>query len=172
MTWKLYAVVSAGAFVATYLMSSPPNDLARSPSSAAPSAARQSAVGSDIEELADRLQRQRTAVNYRSPGRDLFRFQPRPVRPPVVSPAPIPLAEAPAPAPAPVLPLLTLSGIATDMVDGEPRRSAILSAPTGVLIVREGESVAGLYKVMAIGDESVELEAAADGSHRTLSLGR
>ena len=26
MTWKLYAVVSAGAFVATYLMSSPPND--------------------------------------------------------------------------------------------------------------------------------------------------
>jgi hypothetical protein len=67
---------------------------------------------------------------------------------------------------------LTLSGIATDMVDGEPRRSAILSAPTGVLIVREGESVAGLYKVMAIGDESVELEAAADGSHRTLSLGR
>lgn len=170
MTWKLYAVVSAGAFVATYLVSAPPHDPARSPSSAAPSSARQSAVGSDIEQLADRLQRQRTAVTYRTPGRDPFRFQPRPVRPPVVSPAPIPPAEAPAPAP--VLPLVTLSGIATDLVGGEPHRSAVLSAPAGVLIVREGESVAGLYKVVSISDESVELEATADGSHRTLRLGR
>jgi hypothetical protein len=172
MTWKLYAVVSAGAFVATYLMSSPPNDVARSTTSAAPSAARQSAAGADIEQLADRLQRQRTAVNYRTPGRDPFRFQPRPVRPPVVSPAPIPLAETPAPAPAPVLPLLTLSGIATDVVGGEPQRSAVLSAPAGVLIVRVGESVAGLYTVVSISDESVELEATADGSRRTLRLGR
>lgn len=170
MTWKLYAVVSAGAFVATYLMSSPPNDRARSTTSAAPAAARQSAAGSDIERLADRLQRQRTAVNYRTPGRDPFRFQPRPVRPPVESPAPIPLAETPAPAP--VLPLLTLSGIATDVVGGEPQRSAVLSAPAGVLIVRAGESVAGLYTVVSISDESVELEATADGSRRTLRLGR
>ena len=170
MTWKLYAVVSAGAFVATYLMSSPPNDVARSPASAAPSSARPSAVGSDIEQLADRLQRQRTAVNYRTPGRDPFRFQPRPVRPPVARPAPMPLAEAPAPAP--VVPLITLSGIATDVVGGEPQRSAVLSAPAGVLIVREGESVAGLYKVVSIGDESVELEGTTDGSRRTLRLGR
>ena len=170
MTWKLYAVVSAGAFVATYLMSSPPNDRARSTTSAAPAAARQSAAGSDIERLADRLQRQRTAVNYRTPERDPFRFQPRPVRPPVVSLAPIPLAETPAPAP--VLPLLTLSGIATDVVGGEPQRSAVLSAPAGVLIVRAGESVAGLYTVVSISDESVELEATADGSRRTLRLGR
>jgi hypothetical protein len=170
MTWKLYAVVSAGAFVATYLVSSPSNDLARSTESAAPSVARQSAAGSDIEQLAERLQRQRTAVSYRTPGRDPFRFQPRPVRPPVVSPAPITVAEAQAPAP--VLPLITLSGVATDLVGGEPQRSAVLSAPTGVLIVREGESVAGLYKVVSISDESVELEATADGSRRTLRLGR
>ena len=58
------------------------------------------------------------------------------------------------------------------MVGGEPQRSAVLSAPAGVLIVREGESVAGLYKVVSISDESVELEATADGSHRTLRLGR
>ena len=171
MTWKLYAVVSAGAFVATYLMSSPPSDPAPAPSPVASSSARQSAAGSDIEQLADKLQRRpRTTVNYRTPGRDPFRFQPRPVRPSVASPAPMPVAEPPAPAP--VLPLFTLSGIATDMVGGEPQRSAVLSAPAGVLIVRQGESVAGLYKVVSIGDESVELEAMADGSRRTLRLGR
>ena len=172
MTWKLYAVVSAGAFVATYLMSSPVTEQARATPAAAPASARQSAAGSDIVELADQLQRrQRTAVNYRTPGRDPFRFQPRAVRPPVVIAAPA-VAEAPAPPPAPPLPLLTLSGIATDMVGGQPQRSAVLSSPVGVAIVREGESVAGLYTVVSIGDESVELESTSDGSRRTLRLGR
>jgi hypothetical protein len=46
----------------------------------------------------------------------------------------------------------------------------VLSAPAGVLIVREGESVGGLYKVVSIGEESVELEATADGARRTLRL--
>ena len=170
MTWKLYAVVSAGAFVATYLVSSPVTEKARATPAAAPASARQSAAGSDIVELADKLQRrQRTAVNYRTPGRDPFRFQPRAVRPPVVIAAP---AVVEAPAPPPPLPLLTLSGIATDMVGGQPQRSAVLSSPVGVAIVREGESVAGLYTVVSIGDESVELESTADRSRRTLRLGR
>jgi hypothetical protein len=38
--------------------------------------------------------------------------------------------------------------------------------------VREGESVAGLYTVVSIGDESVELESTADSSRRTLRLAR
>jgi hypothetical protein len=42
--------------------------------------------------------------------------------------------------------------------------------PSGVLIVREGESVAGLYNVIAIGEDSIDLEATADGSRRTLRL--
>jgi hypothetical protein len=167
MTWKLYAVVSAGAFVATYLMSSPAKDLARSTPSKAPVSARQTAAGSDIQELAEKLHRRlRADTNYRTPGRDPFRFESRPARPPVVSRAPS--APVDLPPPPPVLPPLTLSGIATDMVGGAPERSAVLSAPAGVFIVREGESVAGLYKVVSIGDESVELEATADGSHRTL----
>ena len=171
MTWKLYAIVSAGAFVATYLVSSPVTDQARSTASAAPASARQSEAGSDIEKLANRLEMRRpTDVSYRTPGRDPFRFQSRPVPPPVASAAPPAFVAAPAAAPAPVIPLLTLSGIATDMVDGQPKRSAVLSAPAGVLIVREGESVVGLYTVVSISDESVELEATADGSRRTLRL--
>jgi hypothetical protein len=71
-----------------------------------------------------------------------------------------------------VLPPVSLSGIASDTADGSPKRSAILSVPAGVLIVREGDSVAGLYKVLSVGEDSVELEAIADGSHRTLRLSR
>jgi hypothetical protein len=39
-----------------------------------------------------------------------------------------------------------------------------------VFIVREGESVGGLYKVLSIAEDSIELEAIADGSRRTLRL--
>ena len=172
MTWKLYAAVSAGAFVATYLVSSPPKDVARSASSPASVSSQKAIAGSDIEQLADRLHvRLKAEESYRTPGRDLFRFQSKPVRQPAVSVVPKPaFVEAPAFVPAPVLPTLSLSGIATDIVDGAPRRSAVLSAPAGVLIVREGESVGGLYKVVSIGEESVELEAIADGTPRTLRL--
>jgi hypothetical protein len=172
MTWKLYALVSAGAFVATYLVSSPTKDVAHGSASVARAAAQKPLPESDIEQLAERLHvRVRSEENYRTPGRDLFRFQSRPPRPQVVAPAPAPVA-APALVPAPVLPPVSLSGIASDTADGSPKRSAILSVPAGVLIVREGDSVAGLYKVLSVGEDSVELEAIADGSHRTLRLSR
>jgi hypothetical protein len=74
------------------------------------------------------------------------------------------------PLPPPPLPVLSLSGIASDVVDGTPQRSAVISLPAGVLIVREGESVAGLYTVVAIGEDTIELQALADGSRRTLRL--
>ena len=67
--------------------------------------------------------------------------------------------------------MLSLSGIATDMLDGMPNRSAVVSLPNGVVIVREGESVAGLYTVVAIGEDSIELESTADTTRRTLRLG-
>ena len=129
MTWKLYAAVSAGAFVATYLVSSPAKDVARSASSAAPVSARKAIAGSDIEQLADRLHvRLKAEESFRTPGRDLFRFQSKPESRPVVKAVPPAFVEAPAPAPAPVLPTLSLTGVATDMFDGAPRRAAVLSA--------------------------------------------
>ena len=170
MTWKLYAIVSAGAFAATYLMSTPQTQVVR-PAAAASAArsARQAAAETEIEALADSLQVRRTSETIRrEPGRNPFQFQSRPQKPPAFVPPPI-VAENIA-APAPVLPAFNLSGIATDLVDGKPQRSAVLSAPAGVLIVREGESVAGLYVVRSIGEESIELEATADGSRRTLQL--
>ena len=170
MTWKLYAVVSAGAFAATYLMSTPKTHVAQSAAAAsAAQSARQTAAETEIEALADSLHvRLHSEAVYHQPGRDPFRFQSRPQKPPAFVPPPNVAANIPPPAP--VLPVLSLSGIASDIVDGKPQRSAVLSAPAGVVIVREGESVAGLYTVVAIGEESIELEATADGTRRTLRL--
>jgi hypothetical protein len=69
-----------------------------------------------------------------------------------------------------VLPVLSLSGVASDIVDGKPQRSAVVSLPNGVVIVHEGESVAGLYTVVAIGEDSIDLESTGDHSRRTLRL--
>src|SRR5688572_11980796 len=170
MTWKLYAVVSAGAFVATYLMSSPRTEVATTKSSAtAAQSARQRAAETEIEALANSLQvRLKSDAVNSTPGRDPFRFQARVQKRPAFVPPPAVVENLPAPAPA--LPILSLTGIATDVVDGKAQRSAVVSLPAGVLIVREGESIAGLYTVVAIGDDSIELESTGDHSRRTLRL--
>jgi hypothetical protein len=172
MTWKLYAIVSAGAFVATYLMSSPKPEPATTKASAAAAAtqsSRQRAAETEIEALANSLHVHRKSDAVLStPGRDPFRFQARVQKPPAFVPPPAAVENLPPPAP--VLPVLSLSGIATDVVDGQSQRSAVVSLPAGVLIVREGESVAGLYTVVAIGDDSIELESTADNMRRTLRL--
>ena len=173
MTWKLYAAVSAGAFAATYLVSVQKPDLTPPAASPAPAAAtrpsRESAAASEIEALADSLHvRLQSDAVLRAAGRDPFHFQSRAQRPPAFVPPPAVVANVPPPPPP--LPMLSLSGIATDVVDGKPQRSAVISLPAGVLIVHEGESVAGLYTVVAIGDDTIELEALSDGSRRMLRL--
>jgi hypothetical protein len=171
MTWKLYAIVSAGAFAATYLVSSPKIELAQSKSAASQArSARQAAAETEIETLANSLHVERhSEAVYRAPSRDPFRFQPRIQKPPAFVPPPVQAVDS-VPAPVRVLPMLNLTGIASDVVDGKPQRAAVISMPSGVLIVREGESIAGLYNVIAIGDDSIDLEATADGSRRTLRL--
>ncbi len=170
MTWKLYALVSAGAFVATYLMSSPKTDVAsgKTSTAAAPSS-RQRAAETEIEALANSLQVRLSQTRcYRAPGRDPFRFRA------AVQTRPHSFRRRRSSRTcrlrAPPLPVLSLSGIAADVVNGKPQRSAVVSLPAGVLIVREGESVAGLYTVVAIGEDSIELESTGDGSRRTLRL--
>jgi hypothetical protein len=171
MTWKLYAIVSAGAFVATYLMSTPKTEVATTRASApAPRSARQAAAETEIEALANSLHVDlKSNAVFRTPGRDPFRFEARAQKPPAFVPPP-PAVVQNLPPPAPLLPVLSLSGIATDVVDGQSQRSAVVSLPAGVLIVREGESVAGLYTVVAIGEDSIELESTGDQSRRTLRL--
>jgi len=175
MTWKLYALVSGGAFLATYLVSVPTTAPGRIVPATPQRSARQTPDEVDIQELATRLQaRVRAEASYREPGRDPFRFGARPGTEGRQVNAPKAQAvESPVPVmPAPAVPIITLAGIATDQIGGAVQRTAVLSTPAGILIVREGESVGGLYRVAKIDEEAVELEATADGSRRTLRFSR
>jgi len=168
MTWKVYAILSGGAFLATYLVSFSPGLESPSPG-AGPAPASVATAGVDIVEQADRLQvRDRETTAYRDPVRNVFRFGANSRR---TSAPPIPaIAETPAPVVEPPRPPFSLAGIATDTVDGAAVHTAILSSLRGVLLVREGEVIDGGYRVVAIDDGAVTLEATADGSRTTVRI--
>jgi hypothetical protein len=133
------------------------------------------AANSDIEHEAARLQaRLHPDEPYTAPSRNPFRFgaaaAPAPHRPALPPTAVTAFDPAAVPLP-PSLPPLSLAGIATDVVDGLPQRTAILSTPSGVQLVKEGDPVAPDYRVGKIEDEAIDL-IAADGQTRRLALGR
>ena len=70
--------------------------------------------------------------------------------------APVPAGVA-APPEVPPGPRVTLAGLAEQVVSGVPVRTAVLSGAGDVWIVREGDVVAGRYRVEAIGPGSVRL---------------
>ena len=72
---------------------------------------------------------------------------------------------------APAAPRVGLSGVAEEQVDGRTERTAVLSSPMGVLLVRENEDVFGFYRVVRIENEAVELLRTSDGSAVRLTLG-
>jgi len=176
MTWKLYALMSAGAFAATYLVSGPgalshvrpQASVAMTAKRAVPTAN----VESEIQELADRLESHvRADPNYRAPTRNPFAFGEPPRAPTrqVIAPK---VVEAPPPAPLPVAPSIKLTGVAEDRVNGVLQRTAIFSSPTGVALAREGETVGGSYRVVSIDQDTVTLETVSDGSTLRLSLAK
>jgi hypothetical protein len=89
-----------------------------------------------------------------SNGRDVFAFKsPRPVRSQI---APAPVQPAPQ-AIAPASPRFLLSGIAEQAGPEGPVRTAIISAPGALFLVREGEMLSPLYRVARISDNAVDL---------------
>jgi hypothetical protein len=120
--------------------------------------ARGAALVVEIERLHDRL-RPDIAPEH---GRNLFRFAPaREVAAPAAA-----HAESPAAAPlAPVQPPFQLIGIAEDA----GVRTAILSLPNQLLMVKDGDTVASTYRVTGISADAVELTA-TDGSVLRLAL--
>jgi hypothetical protein len=162
MTWKGTAVVSGAGLLATWLAATPPAGVAPAP---APNAAPGSRA-SEIEREADRLQiRVRSEVDYTAPSRNPFRFGERTApTPPAGAPSSRPPTFYAPPEPEPVR--MTFAGMAADIVDGREVRTAILSTPTGLAYVKEGEQVAG-FTVRAVTENGVDL-VKADGS--TLQL--
>ena len=172
MSWKSYAAVSGATVLAGWL-ASPSNAPDRIAPAPRPPAARD--VGSlDIEREAQRLQaRVPHDVEYTQPQRNPFRFGMArqdvngggDLPDPVLAPAPPPV-EVPVVAPPPPL---KLSGIAEDQKGQQMERTAILSSPAGVLLLREGDPVLGDYRVGRIEREAVEL-VKSDGSTLRLTL--
>ena len=173
MNWKSTAAVSGATLLAGWFASAPPaltTPAALPPSSQSPQTA---AAASDIGQLAERLQAQtRRKADYGEPERNLFRFGPNaPVRSAPersVSAASVPPIDIVPQAPPP--PRVSLSGVASDPDGQRTVRTAILSSPVGVLLVREGDDVLGQYRVGAIGEDSVELTRLSDGTSLRLTL--
>ena len=185
MTWKAYAAVSGATVLAGWVVSAPPPSSMPAPRTMAPSRAAQAIASplSDIEREAARLEaRMRREKAYLQPRRDPFRFSDAAER---VTAAADPVGEqagtgSPGYAGAPVAvsapepaPLVSLAGIAEDQIDDlngqHVERTAVLSAPDGVLLVREGDDVLGLYRVLTIESDAVEL-ARTDGTTLRLSF--
>ena len=172
MTWKSYAVVSSATALAAWLAAQPP---ASAPGTA-PVPPTDLAAGttgaSTIQQEAARLQaRVREQVEYQRPERNPFRFNA--ARPSALDAAPrasAPVIEAePLPA-APPPPPVSLAGIAENQVGERTERTAILSSPAGVLLVREGDQVLGQYRVGRVEAEAVELIRVDDGTTTRLTL--
>ncbi len=177
MNWKATAAVSGATLLAGWFAAAPP--VPTTPSAARPSSQspHDEAAASDIGELAARLQtRPREDPGYGEPERNLFRFGPnKPVRS-AAAPEPERSLSVPAEAPVDMLPEVpppvpvSLSGVASDSEGERTVRTAILSSPGGVLLVKEGDEVLGQYRVGAIGDDSVQLTRIADGTSLRIAL--
>ena len=173
MDWKSTAAISGAGLLATWFFSmpavQPPATKPIAPAAGAPQA---TATTIDIQQEAARLQlRTHQESRYNETSRNPFRFGARPAPearssgtsgpPPVAQPATIP--------PAPPPPRLSLDGIATDVVDGQEQRTAILNTDSGIVLAKEGEQVAGQFRVVRIAADAVELVNVNDGS--TLRVG-
>jgi len=181
MNWKSYAVVSGATVFAGWLAAAPPSNApagardAQAPARPASSPTSQTAgAPTDIELQAMRLQaRLRAERVYSEPARDPFRFAPRRAPAAAVPEREPPIADVPPPAPVdlgPPAPMVSLAGIAEDLIDGRTARTAVLSAPAGVLIVREGDEILGYYRVARIESEAVELVPLGNGAPRRLTF--
>jgi hypothetical protein len=174
MTWKSTAAASGAMVVATWLASHAPVGRPRAQPSTVPSAANTETAAAEIQREADRLHgRLNQVAAYKLPQRNPFRFGDRPVSAPVAR-QPVMTVEqiAPTPQPAPPTIRLRLAGIGEDVMGDEVIRTAIISTPENVHVVKVGETIADAYKVEKIAADAVELIRLDDGSTVQLTLKR
>jgi hypothetical protein len=126
-------------------------------------------------ELADEIARLRERLHPvaepQQPARNLFQFSSRAAAASsrVDRQAPAVSEVLPAP-PAPAAPPLTLVGIAEDPGQDGPIRTAIISGLGQLFFVKEGDSVAGRFRVQRLSGEVVELTDLADSTIHRLAL--
>jgi len=172
MTWKSTAVAGLATITATWLASYAPVGRAVRTAPATPTVEHTENAAAAIQREADRLHDRLTQVGaYRNPARNPFKFgshapartiAPRPEPAPVIDAAPVSLE------PTPTL-NLSLTGIAEDAVGDAAVRTAIISTPSDVLLVKVGDQV-GPYRVQKISADGVELIDPATGASVKLML--
>jgi hypothetical protein len=171
MTWKGTAASSLLSIAAMSWWGVVSQPAAPEPTPAVSRSAAAAAAPSEIEREARKLQeRLHPANSYEPPSRNPFRFgaAPAAVRPRASAPpAVVPHLEPPPSVTEP--PRMSLAGIATDTVEGATIRTAIVSTPAGVQMVKEGDVLEPGYRVRAIEDEAVDL-VGGDGAPRRLTL--
>lgn len=135
---------------------------------ALPIDARGDALAGEIKRLHERL---RPSASPSQPGRNLFTFTgPRP------RPAPFVAAPAALTEPIPVVPVapppppFKFIGVAEEAGPDGPTRTAILSAPGQLFLVKEGQNVTSRYLVARISADVVELTDVGNGSTFRLAL--
>ena len=171
MTWKSTAAAS-GAMIVAWLASYAPVGGPRLDHATTPSPTQTETTAAEIQREADRLHARNRVASYRLPQRNLFRFSERPIVH-AVPRQPVAIVEEIAPIqPAPPAIRLTLSGIGEDVVGDQLVRTAIISAPDNVHIVKIGEAIGDTYKVTKIDADAVELSRLDDGSTLRLTLRR
>jgi hypothetical protein len=104
-------------------------------------------------------------VTYKGTGRDIFRSQPEPVIPAPLPPDKQPNAVATPPPPPPIQ--LKFYGFASRK-DGYKR--IFLLKGEDVFIAKEGDIVDRRYKIVHIGQSSVDVEDVLTNNHQTLPL--
>lgn len=172
------ALVSGATVLATWLASTPMPSSLMTPSTAnapvqAPSAARHvdPAAVDDLGPEAERLARRVAEVaSFSAPARDLFRFRPAPPASTPVSAAPPVVDVAPVAAPAPAPPPFVLTGIAEDRQGDVIVRTAIVSGPGDLWLVKAGDTVDGRFQVTAVDADAVEIIRADTGTPVRLSF--
>jgi len=177
MDWKSTAVISGAGILATWFFSLPAGHSPATSATTAVARAPQAAASAiDIQKEAARLQvRIHPEPGYAGSSessRNPFRFGGRPA--PAAATRPVGTSAQAPPAPVvpqpPPPPRLKLDGIATDMVGDRPQRTAMLNTDSGIVLAREGDEVAGQFRVTKIATDAVELVKISDGSVLRLAL--
>ena len=153
--WAATLVIVVGALAAWRTFSPTPDRGGATPLDVvaqAPIDARAVALAKEVARLRDRLE---PGVSLPHHGRDLFRFA-------TAAPHAAPLALVTNPAPSdvaiPSQPLLKLIGVAEDTTTDGLVRTAIISGPGQLYVVKEGDRVTSRYRVARISPDVVELD--------------
>ncbi len=122
------------------------------------------------EEIARLRERLHPVVAPQHPARNLFQFSSRGAASSSrVDPPALALSEVPAQR-APAAPPLTLVGLAEDPGPDGPIRTAIISGLGQLFFVKEGDSIAGRFRVQQLSGEVAELTDLADSTIHRLAL--